>query len=176
MNWEAIGAVGEILGAAGVIATLAYLAVQIRQNTRMARAATRQELAGQMQLLASDLVTVEGMACILQNHLEGKELTPTEYLRLQARAFRDFRFWDNAFFQYSQGLLTDDEWRGFRENLKVILQIEAYSNYWSRERSLFSSAFQNEVASVLKEPLDVARESFILNMQVSGKAAAKQDS
>ena len=33
MNWEAIGAVGEVLGAIAVIATLAYLAVQIRQNT-----------------------------------------------------------------------------------------------------------------------------------------------
>ena len=33
MNWEAIGAVGEVLGAIGVIATLVYLAVQIRQNS-----------------------------------------------------------------------------------------------------------------------------------------------
>ena len=33
MNWEAIGAIGEIVGAAGVIATLVYLAYQIRQNT-----------------------------------------------------------------------------------------------------------------------------------------------
>ncbi len=34
MNWEAIGAIGEILGAAGVILTLGYLAFQIRQNNR----------------------------------------------------------------------------------------------------------------------------------------------
>ena len=34
MNWEAIGAIGELIGAAGVIATLGYLAFQIRQNTR----------------------------------------------------------------------------------------------------------------------------------------------
>lgn len=33
MNWDAIGAVGEILGAVGVIITLAYLAVQVRQNS-----------------------------------------------------------------------------------------------------------------------------------------------
>ena len=37
MNWEAIGAVGEVVGAAGVIASLVYLAVQIRQNTRSVR-------------------------------------------------------------------------------------------------------------------------------------------
>ena len=33
MNWEAIGAVGESLGAVAVLVTLIYLAVQIRQNT-----------------------------------------------------------------------------------------------------------------------------------------------
>ena len=35
MNWEAIGAVGEIIGALAVVLTLAYLAIQVRQNTRM---------------------------------------------------------------------------------------------------------------------------------------------
>ena len=34
MNWEAIGAVGETLGALAVLVTLVYLAVQIRQNNR----------------------------------------------------------------------------------------------------------------------------------------------
>ena len=34
MNWDAIGAVGEVVGAAAVVVTLAYLAVQIRRNTR----------------------------------------------------------------------------------------------------------------------------------------------
>jgi hypothetical protein len=39
MNWEAIGAVGEIVGAVAVILTLIYLAAQIRQNTNSVRAA-----------------------------------------------------------------------------------------------------------------------------------------
>ena len=34
MNWEAIGAVGEIVGALAVLVTLVYLAMQIRQNTK----------------------------------------------------------------------------------------------------------------------------------------------
>ncbi len=33
MNWQAVGAIGEILGAVGVIVTLVYLAVQVRQNS-----------------------------------------------------------------------------------------------------------------------------------------------
>lgn len=38
MNWEAIGAVGEIVGALAVVATLIYVAIQIRQNTRHVQA------------------------------------------------------------------------------------------------------------------------------------------
>ena len=37
MNWEAIGAIGEIVGAVAVILTLGYLAVQIRQNNKSIR-------------------------------------------------------------------------------------------------------------------------------------------
>ncbi len=40
MDWESIGAIGEVIGAAGVIATLVYLAIQIRLNTNSTRAAT----------------------------------------------------------------------------------------------------------------------------------------
>jgi len=34
VNWDAVGAIAELLGAAGVIISLLYLAAQIRHNTR----------------------------------------------------------------------------------------------------------------------------------------------
>ena len=33
MNWEALGAIGEVVGAIAVVLTLAYLAIQVRQNS-----------------------------------------------------------------------------------------------------------------------------------------------
>lgn len=42
MNWNAIGAVGEILGAVAVIVSLVYLAVQVRHNTESLRVQTLQ--------------------------------------------------------------------------------------------------------------------------------------
>jgi flagellar biogenesis protein FliO len=38
MNWEMISAVGQMLGAIGVIISIIYLAVQIRNQTRKASA------------------------------------------------------------------------------------------------------------------------------------------
>ncbi len=45
MNWEAIGAVGEIVGAAAVVATLIILVFQIRDSTRATQESNRLERA-----------------------------------------------------------------------------------------------------------------------------------
>ena len=51
MDWEAIGAVGEILGAIAVLVTLFYLASQIRQNTLTSRAAMHHQVATEFNRL-----------------------------------------------------------------------------------------------------------------------------
>ena len=42
MNWDALGAVAESLGALGVIATLIYLAIQVKHSKKATEANTRQ--------------------------------------------------------------------------------------------------------------------------------------
>ena len=58
MNWDAIGAVGEILGAIAVLITLVYLARQIRLNTHEIRASrvegTLRDQSKYNQMLAED--------------------------------------------------------------------------------------------------------------------------
>ena len=44
MNWEAIGAIGELLGALAVVVSLLYLAVQIRQNSRIVKGTSVQAI------------------------------------------------------------------------------------------------------------------------------------
>lgn len=44
MNWDAIGAIGELVGAVAVVATLGYLAIQIRLQNKEARLAANQDL------------------------------------------------------------------------------------------------------------------------------------
>ena len=47
MNWEAIGSIGEVLGAVAVLVTLLYLAAQIKQTNKMARFDTTREIIAQ---------------------------------------------------------------------------------------------------------------------------------
>ena len=58
MNWEAIGAIGELAGAIAVVATLFYLARQIRQSNAQGRrgelSATLQQISVARMAIAQD--------------------------------------------------------------------------------------------------------------------------
>ena len=47
MNWDAIGAVGEIIGALAVVFSIAYLAIQIRQNAKSLQSTVEQSISNQ---------------------------------------------------------------------------------------------------------------------------------
>ena len=43
VNWDAIGAVGELLGSATVVVTIVYLAIQIKQSAKSAKSASNSQ-------------------------------------------------------------------------------------------------------------------------------------
>lgn len=48
VNWEALTAIAELVGAAGVVVSLIYVASEINQNTRQVEEATRVERLAQL--------------------------------------------------------------------------------------------------------------------------------
>ena len=56
MNWEAIGAIGEIAGAIAVVASLLYLATQIRMSNRIATRDSRKGLISAMSSVWSSAI------------------------------------------------------------------------------------------------------------------------
>lgn len=122
MNWEAIGAIAEAIGALGVIVTLAYLAVQIRQNTASVRASTLQEIseasAGFLGLLASDF-ELGRIFWVGLGDLEA--LTPEERLRFELTMLAFVRRSENMVQQVSKSQVGSDEWAGLRANVVSVM-------------------------------------------------------
>lgn len=145
---QLLGSYGEFLGSIGVIATLIYLAIQIRQNTRVAQASTRQAIAESAQALTRDFLDSREMAEIFVRHLGGEKLDSVDKLRLEGRCYRDMRHWENIYYQLRHGLLEPDEWSGFRNNLAVLFEVQAYRDYWQAESALYGDAFRGEVESI----------------------------
>lgn len=66
MNWEAIGAIGEIVGAIAVLVTLIYLAMQIRQNTYQTRAAATQDTIHLWNEISQAVLTDRSVAELIE--------------------------------------------------------------------------------------------------------------
>jgi hypothetical protein len=73
MNWDAIGATAEAVGAAGVVATLAYLAFQIRQNTSSVRAASASSFTGAQSDFQSLVLTNADLGDLYINGLQNPD-------------------------------------------------------------------------------------------------------
>ena len=69
MNWDAIGAVGEIIGAVVVIVTLLYVAKQIRQTSKSLEMAALRDTTAQWNQWSELLVTTPDLAAIVARSL-----------------------------------------------------------------------------------------------------------
>ena len=130
-----LGALGEFLGSIAVLATLVYLSVQIRQNTRsmgeskkLALAQTYQMRSDALQMMLVHAADSEHIGPIITK-LTGagypEDIGVLEHLSKDERGrFRQWQIaqqthWDNMFFQYQQGFIDEEYYRdSFRERVR----------------------------------------------------------
>jgi hypothetical protein len=81
MNWDAIGAVAELLGAIAVFCTLAYLALQIKQSNKQSLDNATEALISNSNNLRFSLIENAEVADLFLKAEAGETLTASEYLR-----------------------------------------------------------------------------------------------
>jgi hypothetical protein len=142
MNWEAIGAIGEIVGAIAVVVTIGYLAVQIRQNTRSVRAGAFQQYR-QQSAEVSRLLAAPDMASVYLTGLNSPDqLTEEERVRFAALMVFAFNSEENFFLLRKLGLLDEMFWAGGRTAyLRWLLRHDGAAKWWMRNREMMSPAF-----------------------------------
>ena len=150
MNWEAIGAVGEVLGALGVIATLGYLAFQIRQNTQSLHtesyARTLERAAAVQSKLSGDPI----LASILRRGgLDLRTLTPDERIQFNWTFYEMFGAFEFLFHQAKKGSLEDEIWARWSATMSWWLSIPGVESWWHAKPTPFTASFSSCVESIL---------------------------
>ncbi len=115
MDWQAIGAVGEILGALGVILTLGYLAIQIRDNTRTTKAnasfqATHSwaDVTQRLSELPDEQLGV--LVKAMREEVSAEDFDADEYERLRMMFRNFFQRLEGQYYLYRYGLLEAGIW------------------------------------------------------------------
>lgn len=143
MNWDAIGAVAELVGAAGVVITLLYLALQVRQNTKALRAATFQAVIDYATGFAETVARDGDLAAIFQRGMADFEsLSESERFRFHFQLIALLRRYENFHYQSRMGLLDDDQWEGLRSSLNHLMLRPGSRTWWISNSFLFNSSFR----------------------------------
>ena len=145
MNWEAVGAIGEIIGAAAVVGSLVYLASQIRTQNRETRAASVHQVLHEWSTAISRLHEPE-MADIFVAAIEDFDsLGPSQRLRFVIYLMVAVRSFEDAYFQWREGRLEDNVWRPLLTSLLDVKSTEAFAHFWELRRHQFRPEFADYI-------------------------------
>ena len=136
-------AVLDTLGVLGVIGSLVFVGLEVRQNTAVARAAAYHSFMTEVHAQNARVATDDRLAGLLVRvYMEDaatEDFTPEEQIRLREHLLGLVRVWEGLYRSVSEGLLDE-------EDLRIVARGGALSNRFFRElwpaiRPQFSEGF-----------------------------------
>jgi|TARA_B110000438_G_C15708385_1_gene604198 hypothetical protein len=148
MNWDAIGAIGEIIGAFAVVISLIYLATQIRNQNREAKISSVHEITEAFRLAITSFQDAQRAEVYTRalNNYEG--LSDAEKLQFISMVQGVLRVWEEAFYQYSEKRLDERVWNAWSAQYKDWLSSPGFQKVWEIRKHTYSAEFQLIVDSI----------------------------
>ena len=152
MTLEELGSIGELVAALATVATLAYLALQIRQNTKQmrdnaralrlgeVRAATDGEIEFRRLLLADP--ELDG---VFERGIRGESLDHDQLRRFEHALMEYSLRSQGRWYLVQQSVLTDEYWERVSGFHIDYLQSAASQRWWSENAKRFDPRFVEDL-------------------------------
>lgn len=151
MNWDALGAIGEIIGALAVFLTLGYLAVQIRQNTKAVTASALDSSVNAVNAVRVAMFESAEVAAIYRKGLENPdELDDDEKVRFRLLVHTVLWAVWNIYAQTEYGGLSKSIWAAQVPLLDRVINSRGGIWFWDEYRMEFDEKFRDEVDKVME--------------------------
>lgn len=157
MDWDAIGAIGEILGAIAVIASLFYVAYQVRQNTEQNKLNTlsMESASGEaINIALNDArLRLAGDSELLKVYLKGHDdpSSLTEEENLKFRLFMGVGL-SNGQLSYESDLRgVSTQWPSVQNVVLRMLLTPGGEWYWNEFREDYPFGYQAEIDRLITE-------------------------
>ena len=140
MNWDAIAAIAELAGAIGVIASLIYLARQIRQSNATDKLTATLGVQASFNEVAR--LFIEGGDDVLAGLEDFSKLDESERFKLAARLQTLYSHFDLVYSNHQKGLIDRDLVKRTYSLLYWYRDRKGVQKWWERiGRGQFSSEF-----------------------------------
>lgn len=152
MNWDAVGSIAELLGAAGVIVSLLYLSYQIRINTKTVKAEAAKTTYTGWSEFNYELskhpngVVIDRMWRPTSNW---DDFTDEQQIMLGWVCRSIVERFEAEFSLYEAGILKSEVWEKHRVYCGSFVRLPAVSTWWEseKEQPICSDSFIKEIDS-----------------------------
>jgi len=153
LNWEAIGAIGEIVGALAVVVTLVVLIRETRTTTRALRLNTVNAVTEELQTMFSLLASDKELSRVLIEAGQGTDLSEESRVRYYTFTSNLLRIYENAYLQRKEGTIHDAHWSGMTRMMIDYTDMPSFPIYWRDRKHWVSDEFaQYMEAEILATP------------------------
>ncbi len=141
----------QLFGTIGIMISLIYVAIQIRNNARAVRAAAYQSLAASManqwELLAinGDLSSI-----VSRGGTDFSALDKNEQARFKYALMAYFRKYESAWVQHKIGTLKEDDWQTIAFDIESICVLPGMRMAWLLIRDRSNPKFRDYVDGVVE--------------------------
>ena len=147
MSVQDLGSIGELIAAIATVITLAYLALQIRANTRSLRLAAQESTTAASSRFRDALIRDPAVAALWNRALADYEgLSSDERVRALAMFQEVFYSSQLVFHRYKEGVFPERTWRQIHlQGLRSMLSNPGAQQWWRRSERFFDPEFVAEV-------------------------------
>lgn len=133
MNWETAGSIGEVIGALAVVVSLIYLAVQIKQNSGIAKSVAIQHWASASALEKSAIFSDPEFATFLTKSMTNyDDLDQVEKLRFHNYVIQANNSFELLYFQWQNRTIDEMFFRGKEQSYLRFVRNPGVIHVWKR--------------------------------------------
>ena len=150
INWDAIGAIGEIIGAVAVVVSISYLAVQIRSQIREARLTATRELSRDYRQVIVGLAGDKELFEIYQKAMRDYEsLAENERARIHMAGFSPlFGVLEQQYLHMNHGNIDPVFLESIKSRMAEASGFPGIRMWWERNRDIYSQEFKDYVDGI----------------------------
>lgn len=146
VNWDALGAMAELLGSVAVVVTLLFLLKQLKTNSVMIQNSTAQGAADAIAAWARQLTENPELYRIYRMGLKNdSELSREERGLFDLTLFQAFNSISSIYVQYKNGGCGEDRWESEMRVFAANFNTPGGRASWQRQKHLLDINFQREI-------------------------------
>lgn len=175
MNWEMITALAAIIGTIAIVASLLYVAREMKESRRQRSIEAYHRALDEVDDFAKLMAQDHANSDIWWRASKGVEnLTDVERVRYFAMLFVLFRSWEKAFHYQGEGAQQDWSAEVSLKTMADFTMSPGVQEYWALRKRWYTADFRHWVDNKIKERsgVDVYGDQF----RIFGSAEAKNSS